>query len=114
MLKKLSKIITLKTLPIFAVAFLIGNLINSFTGNYLIIFSVEKNFTRSEAQGLINQRVECRCMKIPAVGTVISQQTDEIDKQRKISIEWDIPLMGKFETTNQDKKFFEQCMQVIK
>lgn len=114
MIKKLPKIITLKTLAIFAAAFLLGIMINSFTGNYGINFSVEKNFTRSEAQTLINQRVECKCMKIPSSGTVISQQTDKINKKRMISVEWDTPLMGKFKSSNQDKKFFEQCMSIVK
>ncbi len=113
MLKKLPNIITLKTLSIFAAAFLLGIIINSFTGNYGINFSVEKNFTRSEAQALIKQRVECRCMKTPLSGTVISQQTDETDKKRTISVEWDTPLMGKFKSSDQDKKFFEQCMTII-
>jgi hypothetical protein len=113
MLKKIYNSITLKSLIFFVSAFLLATTINFLSGNYWINFSVEKTFTLSEAQILVNHRVRCNCMNNPLSGRVVSQQLSELDKQREITVEWDTPINNKFKTTNQDKNFFEHCMSVI-
>ncbi len=115
MLNKLYQKISLRFIVAFAVTLFLGIVINSFTGNYWVEFTVTESFTKSEAESLVGKRVFDTCFdkneKIS--GTIISHEVSDFDKTRVLVIKYDKPIAGKFNNIRNDKSVFNQCTGIV-
>lgn len=115
MLEKIVRLFTLKPLATFALTFLLGVLINSFSGNYWFYFKVTETFTKAEAKAKLNKRVIAKCSGDTQTsrGTVVSYHQSQFDRQIVIGVKWDGPLLGKYGQLDVGKDFYERCVTEI-
>lgn len=111
MLKKIARLLNLKSLTAFALTFLLGIGTNFFTGNYWFYFTAAETFTRAEAEAKLNKRIAENCFNQsePLQGTVVSYHRNNVDGRILIDIKWDKPLFGKHEKTSQGIDVYRHC-----
>ncbi len=99
MLKKVTRFFTVRFLAVFALTFFLGFGINSLSGNYWFYLIVTETFTNAEAEAKLNKQIAAKCLgdSKPARGTVVSIHQTHFGGQILIGIEWDEPLLGKYE-----------------